>query len=64
MQNFHYNYIKNQYGGKAEILVTDIGSFMYKLNAENWQEDFCKDKSYLNSVVTEKVQIITIMQIT
>ena len=45
MQNFHYNYIKNKYGDKAEILLTDTDSLMYKTKTENVYEDFCKDEN-------------------
>ena len=31
MQDFQYNYIKNNYGVPTEILVTDTDSLMYKL---------------------------------
>ena len=44
MQIFHYNFIKNKYGNKAEILLTDTDGLMYKIEAENVCEDFCKDK--------------------
>ena len=44
MQNFRYNYIKNKYGDKAEMLLADIDSLMYKIEAENVYENFYKDK--------------------
>ena len=31
MQNCQYNYIKNNYGNKVEILLTDFDSLMYKM---------------------------------
>ena len=36
MQDFYNNFIKN----KAEMLLTDIHSVMYKTEAENVCEDF------------------------
>ena len=45
MEDFHYNYIKNKNSDKAEMLLTDTGSHMYKTEAENVYEDFYK--SYL-----------------
>ena len=44
MQNFHYNYIKNKYGDKAEMLLAGVDSLMYKIEAENVYENFCKNK--------------------
>ena len=44
MQDFHYNYVKNKYGGKTEMLLTDTDSLMHNIKAENVYEDFYKDK--------------------
>ena len=30
MQDFHYDYFENVYGGKAEMVLTDTGSLMHK----------------------------------
>lgn len=40
MQDFHCNYIKNKYGDKTEMLLTDTASLMYKTKAENVYDDF------------------------
>ena len=45
MQDFCYNYIKNKYGDKAESLLTDTDSLVYKIESENVYEDFCTDKN-------------------
>ena len=43
MQDFHYNYIKNKYCGKAEML-TDTDSLMCKIKIENVYQELYKDK--------------------
>ena len=40
MQDFHHNYIKNKYGDKAEMLLRDSDSLIYKVEAENIYEDY------------------------
>ena len=44
MQDFIYNDIKNKLGDKAEILLKDADSPMYKIEAENVYEDFYKNE--------------------
>ena len=46
MQDFHRNYIKNKYGDKAEMLLTDTDILMYKIQAENVYKTSTKIKSY------------------
>ena len=40
MQDFHYNYIKNDYGDKPGMLLTDTDNHMYESEAENVYENF------------------------
>ena len=44
MEDFHYNCIKNKYGDKAKMLLTDTGSLMYKIETKSSYEDLYKDK--------------------
>ena len=44
------------------MLLTDIDSVMYKIEVENVNEDFYKDEELFS--FTQKIQNITIMQIT
>ena len=43
-KDFHYNYIKNKYGIKAEMLLADTDILMCKIETENIYEELYKDK--------------------
>ena len=44
MQDFNLHYIKNKYGDKAKMLLTDTDILLYKIEAQNIYEDFYIDK--------------------
>ena len=46
------------------MLLTDTNSLIKKVEAEKVQEDFYKENIYLTSEITQKIQNITIIQIT
>ena len=37
---FHYGYIKNKYGNKSKLILTDTDSLMYEIKTEDVYEDF------------------------
>ena len=43
MYDFHYNYIKQKYGGKATLLFTDTDSLMYEIETKNFYKDIRAD---------------------
>ena len=43
MFDFHYNYIKEKYDTKAELLFTDTDSLMYQIQTEDFYKDITKD---------------------
>ena len=43
MFDFHYNYIKNKYGDKAELLFTDTDSLMYLIQTKDFYQDVNED---------------------
>lgn len=55
--DFHHNSVQNEYGNKAELLLTDVDSLMYKLFTKN----FTKIKSYLTLTIILENQKIKIL---
>ena len=44
MYEFCFDYIKNKYGNKSKLSLTDTDSLMYEIKTEDLYEDFSKDK--------------------
>ena len=43
MYDFHYNYIKQKYGDKAKLKLTDTDSLMYEIQTEDFYNDISGD---------------------
>ena len=43
MFDFHYNYIKDKYNNKSELLFTDTDSLMYQIKTKDFYKDILKD---------------------
>ena len=43
LYDFHYNYIKQKYGGKAMLLFTDTDSLMYEIETKDFYRDISAD---------------------
>ena len=43
MYDFHFCYIKEKYGNKAELLFTDTDSLMYEIETNDFYKDISKD---------------------
>ena len=61
MHNFYYNYNKNKYGDKYQILLTDVFSFMYKFETEIVYEYFYKNKELFELINSSIILIIQII---
>ena len=44
MYKFHYDYIKNKYDNKLQLLFKGTDSLMYEIKTEDIYEDFSSDK--------------------
>ena len=63
MYEFHYDYIKNQYGNNSRLLFTHTDSLMYEIKTEDVYEDFSKGKEMFNFSVIQLSQNIMMIQI-
>ena len=43
MLDFHYNYIRDKYNDRAELLFTDTDSLMYQIQTDDFYEDISLD---------------------
>ena len=60
MYVFHYKYIKRNL---ADLLFTDIESFVYEIKRDDVYNDFYKDKMCLILVIIHKIQSFLILLI-
>ena len=44
MYEFHYDFIKNKYGYKSRLLITNTDSLMHEIKTEDVYEEFSQDK--------------------
>ena len=44
MYEFHYDYIKNKYYNKSQLLFNDTDSFMYEIKTEDVYEGFSSNE--------------------
>ena len=49
MYDFHYNYIKKKYGGKAKLLFTDTDSLCYIIMTDDVYEDLYHDRELFDN---------------
>ena len=49
MYDFHYNYIKKEYGSRAKLLFTDTDSLTYELETEDVYKDLWKRKELFDN---------------
>ena len=61
MCRFHYDYIKNKYARKSELLFTDSDR-MYKIKTEDVYQTFLSDIEMLISVIVQLSQITVMIQ--
>ena len=61
MCRFHYDYIKNKYASKSELLFTDSDR-MYKIKTGDVYQTFLSDIEMLISVIVQLSQITAMIQ--
>ena len=49
MYDFHYNFIKQQYGAKAKLSFTDTDSLTYDIESEDVYKDFWKNRKMFDN---------------
>ena len=49
MYDFHYNYIKKEYGSRAKLLFTDTDSLTYEIETEDVYKDLSKSKELFDN---------------
>ena len=49
MYDFHYNYIKKEYGSRAKLLFTDTDSLTYEIEMEDVYKDLWKRKELFDN---------------
>ena len=49
MYDFHYNYIKKEYGSRAKLLFTDTDSLTYEIETEDVYKDLWKRKELFDN---------------
>ena len=49
MNDFHYNYIKKEYGSRAKLLFTDTDSLTYEIETEDVYKDLWKRKELFDN---------------
>ena len=54
MYDFHYNFIKREYGSKSRLLFTDTDSLMYELKTEDVYEDLSKHRKMFDNSDCQK----------
>lgn len=49
MYQFHYGYVKKQYGSRATLLMTDTDSLFYKFQTEDLYQDMSRHKELFDT---------------
>ena len=55
MYDFHYNYIKKEYGSRAKLLFTHTDSLTYEIETEDVYKDVWKRKELFDNTIPLRV---------